>query len=132
MDTLGHLPALRETPADEQMRARVASPAAAVQEATGETVELAYVDAAYSGPIPAAAAAAHGIALEVVRLPEAKRGFVLLPRRWVVERSFAWTSRFRRLARDYERLPGTVAGLHFVAFACLMAHRLITFAAQSP
>ncbi len=41
----------------------------------------------------------------------------VLPRRWVVERSFAWTSRFRRLARDYERLPGTVAGLHFVAFA---------------
>jgi len=49
-----------------------------------------------------------------------------------VERSFAWTSRFRRLARDEERLPGTVAGLHFVAFASLLAHRLITCAAQSP
>ena len=48
---------------------------------------------------------AHGIRLEVVKLPEAKRGFVLLPRRWVVERSFAWATRFRRLARDYERLP---------------------------
>ena len=50
---------------------------------------------------------------------EAKRGFVLLPRRWVVERDFAWASRFRRLVKDYERLPETVAGLHFVAFACL-------------
>jgi transposase len=40
--------------------------------------------------------------LEVIKLPEAKRGFVLLSRRWVVERSFAWTVRFRRLARDYE------------------------------
>ncbi len=50
---------------------------------------------------------------------EAKRGFVLLPRRWVVERDFTWASRFRRLVRDYERLPATSAGLHFVAFACL-------------
>ena len=68
----------------------------------------------------------------VVKLPEAKKGFVLLPRRWVVERSFAWAARFRRLAKDYERLPETVAGLHFVAFACLMLHRLLTVAAQSP
>ena len=49
------------------------------------------------------AAAEHGIRLEVVRLPGTKRGFVLLPRRWVVERSFAWLSRFRQPARDYER-----------------------------
>ena len=57
--------------------------------------------------------------LEAVKHEEAKRGFVLLPRRWVVERDFAWVSRFRRLAKDYERLPTTLAGLHFVAFACL-------------
>jgi len=61
----------------------------------------------------------------VVRLPGAKKGFVLLPRRWVVERSFAWKSRFRRLVRDYERLPETVAGLHFVVFACIMLTRLL-------
>ena len=60
-----------------------------------------------------------------VILPEAKRGFVLLPRRWVVERSFAWTARCRRLARDYERLSSTLAGLHFVAFAMLMLTRLL-------
>jgi transposase len=78
------------------------------------------VDQGYTGEAPAAAAAAHGIRLEVVKHPEAKRGFVLLPRRWVAERSFAWTTRFRRLVRDYERLPETVRGLHFVAFACLM------------
>ena len=68
----------------------------------------------------------------MVKLPEAKRGFVLLPRRWVVERSFAWAARFRRLARDYERLPETLAGLHFVAFACLMLHRVIPLLAQPP
>lgn len=86
---------------------------------------LAYVDQGYTGEQPAADAAAHGIHLEVVKLPQAKRGFFLLPRRWVVERDFAWTSRFRRLARDYERLPEVLAGLHFIAFACLMLHRLI-------
>jgi transposase len=71
------------------------------------------------------AAAEQGIRLEVVKLPEAKRGFVLLPRRWVVERSFAWMARFRRSVRDYERLPQTLAGLHFLAFALLLLHRFI-------
>jgi transposase len=125
VDTLGHLLALQVTPADVQDRAQVEALAAAVQEATGETVELAYVDQGYTGPEPAEAAAAHGMRLEVVKLPEAKRGFVLLPKRWVVERGFAWATRFRRLARDYERLPSVLAGLHFLAFACLMLHRLI-------
>jgi transposase len=125
VDTLGHLLALLVTPANQQDRAQVAELAAAVQESTGETVELAYVDQGYTGAQPAADAAAHGIQLEVVKLPEAKRGFVLLPRRWVVERDFAWVSRFRRFARDYERLPQVLAGLHFIAFACLMLHRLI-------
>jgi transposase len=132
VDTLGHLLALRVTPANAQDRAQAAALAEAVQAATGAHVEVAFVDQAYTGPNPEAAAAEHGIVLEVVRLPEAKRGFGLLPRRWVVERSFAWASRFRRLARDYERLPETLAGLHFVAFACLMAHRLLNLAAQSP
>jgi len=79
---------------------------------------VAFGDQGYTGEDATAAAAAHGIHLEVVKLPAAKRGFVLLPRRWVVERSFAWVTRFRRLARDDERLPETVRGLHFVAFAC--------------
>jgi transposase len=78
------------------------------------------VDQGYTGEQADHAAAEHGIQLEVVKLPAAKRGFVLLPRRWVVERSFAWAARFRRLARDYERLPDTLAGLHFLAFARLM------------
>ena len=125
VDTLGHLLALRVTPANAQERAQVGALADAVQEATGNTVELAWVDQGYTGDGPAAEAEHRGIELAVVRLPEAKKGFVLLPRRWVVERSFAWVTRFRRLAKDYERLPETVAGLHFVAFACLMLHKLL-------
>jgi transposase len=132
VDTLGNLLALHVTAADAQERDQVGELAAAVPEATGETVEVAYVDQGYTGDEPAAEATAQGIRLEVIKLPDAKRGFVLLPRRWVVERSFAWVARFRRLARDYERLPKTVAGLHFVAFACLMLHRLVTVVVQSP
>jgi transposase len=132
VDTLGHLLALQVTPADAQDRDQVGALAAAVQEVTGESVALAYVDQGYTGPIPAAEAAAHGLQLEVVKLPAAKRGFVLLPRRWVVERSFAWATRFRRLAKDDERLPQTVEGLYFVACVCLMLHRLVTVVAQSP
>jgi len=132
VDTLGHLLALRVTGADAQDRDQVGALAAAVQAATGQTVEVAFVDQGYTGPTPAADAAEHGIRLDVVKLSEAKRGFVLLPRRWVVERSFAWAIRFRRLTKDYERLPETVAGLHFLAFVTLMLHRLVTQVAQSP
>jgi transposase len=126
VDTLGHLLALLVTPANEQDRAQVGELAQAVQDITGESVELAFVDQGYTGDAAAQEAQAHGIQLEVVKLPQAKRGFVLLPRRWVVERSFAWTARFRRLVRDYERLPATLAGLHLVVFAGLMLHRWVT------
>jgi transposase len=132
VDTLGELLVLQVTPANASERAQVGALAEAVQTVTGQNVEVGFVDQGYTGDDPAAAAAEHGIRLEVVKLPEAKHGFVLLPRRWVVERSFAWVARFRRLAKDYERLPETVAGLHFVAFACLMLHRLVTVAAQGP
>jgi transposase len=131
VDTLGHLLALLVTPADEQDRAQVKALVEQVQAATGEMVVVGFVDQGYTGERPAADAAARGIRLEVVKLPEAKRGFVLLPRRWVVERSNAWMARFRRLARDYERLPQTLAGLHFLAFAILMLARFVSLMAQS-
>ncbi len=131
VDTLGHLLALHVTAADEQDRAQVETLAAAVQEITGENVELAYVDQGYTGEKAAQAAEKHGVRLEVVKHTEAKRGFVLLPRRWVVERSFAWAARFRRLARDYERLASTLAALHYLAFACLMLANLVKTFAQS-
>jgi transposase len=124
VDTLGHLLALKVTAADEQDRAQVGELVEAVQEATGANVEVAFVDQGYTGEDPAGAAAGHGVRLEMVKHSEAKRGFVLLLRRWVVERSFAWAARFRRLARDYERLAATLAGWHWVAFLVLALRRV--------
>jgi transposase len=90
VDTLGHLLALHVTPADEQDRAQVGELARQVQQSTEENVELAYVDQGYTGEAAEEAAAEHGIQLEVVKHTEAKRGFVLVLRRWAVERSFVW------------------------------------------
>ncbi len=130
VDTLGHLLALRVTPADEQDRAQVAALLAEVQEVTDNRVEVAYVDQGYTGAEPAAEAARRGVELVVVKLPQTKRGFVLLPKRWVVERSFAWLAKFRRLARDYERVPQVLAGLHLLALVCLLLARHLAPVAQ--
>jgi transposase len=130
VDTLGHLLALYVTPANEQDRAQVAELARQVQEVTEQSVEVAFVDQGYTGDQPAQAAQGQGMQLEVIKLPEAKKGFVLLPRRWVVERSFGWAARFRRLARDYERLPETLAGLHYLAFAILMLKNFVSLMAH--
>jgi transposase len=124
VDTLGHLLALAVTPANEQDRAQVGQLAQAVQAVVEEPVQIAFVDQGYTGEKPAEAAAQEGIQLQVVKHHEAKHGFVLLPRRWVVERSFAWAARLRRLARDYERLPTTLAGYHWLAFVTLMLNSL--------
>ncbi len=124
VDTLGHLLALTVTPANEQERAQVAELTARVRQVTGATVAVAFVDQGYTGETAATDAEQNGIRLEVVRHTEAKKGFVLLPRRWVVERTFGWLGRFRRLARDYERLTETLAGWHWLAFLTLLLPRL--------
>ncbi len=130
VDTLGHLLALYVTPANEQDRAQVAELAQQVQEVTGQSVQVAFVDQGYTGDQPAQAAQEQGLELQVVKLPGAKKGFVLLPRRWAVERSFGWVARFRRLARDYERLPQTLAGLTYLAFVILMVRNFVALMAH--
>ena len=124
VDTLGNLLALKVTAANEQEREQVADLAAKVQEVTGGTVEIAFVDQGYTGETAAEEAHANGIELQVVKHTEAKKGFVLLPRRWVVERTFGWLGRFRRLARDYERLAEVLAGWHWLAFLVLLIKQL--------
>lgn len=90
VETWGHLLGLRVTAGHEQDREQVAQLAEHIQAVTGDRVEVAFVDQAYTGEATAQAAADHGLRLKVIKLPQAKHGFVLLPRRWVVERSFAW------------------------------------------
>ena len=123
VDTLGQLLSVVITPANEQERDRVGELCQRVQEITGQTVQVGFADQGYTGEDAEYAAAVHDIDLQVIKKPEGQTGFVLLPRRWVVERSFAWCSRFRRLARDYERLSTTLQQLHFVVFACIMLAR---------
>ncbi len=103
VDTLDHRPALHVTPVSAEDHGEAKRLARTVQAVTNNTIELGWVDQGYTGARAINAAARHGIALEVVKLPEAKRGFVLLLRRWVIERSLAWATRLRRLVKDYER-----------------------------
>ena len=131
VDTLGNLLTLVVTPADEQDREQVAPLLEDVQAVTGQNLKVAFADGGYSGEVAARAASEQAVELHIVKLPQASKGFVLLPKRWVVERSFAWKTRFRRLIRDYERLPETVAGLHFAVFAILMLARLVAIRMQS-
>lgn len=125
VDTMGNLLALKVTAANEQEREQVAELAAKVQEVTGGTVEIAFVDQGYTGENAAKQASTAGIKLEVVKHTEAKKGFVLLPRRWVVERTFGWLGRFRRLTRDYERLAEVLAGWHWLAFLVVLIKRVV-------
>jgi transposase len=125
VDTLGNLLSLVVTPADAQDRDQVDQLCEDIQAVTGQSVQVAFADGSYRGADTATVAREHGIALQVVKLPETAQGFVLLPKRWIVERSLAWKTRFRRLVKDYERLPETVAGLHFAVFAILMLARLV-------
>jgi hypothetical protein len=88
VDTLGYPLSLSVSPASEDERAQVQALSGQVQAlsgqvqaVTGEHVEIAYVDQGDTGPDPAASAAAHGIELVVIKTPQAKRGFVLLPTR---------------------------------------------------
>jgi transposase len=131
VDTLGHLLALPVTPTHAQDRTQVEQWTAQVPEVPGDSIAVACVDQGYTGAQPLQDAAAHGMHRDVVKLPKATQDFVLLPCRWVVERSCAWAARFRRLARDDERLSAILAGLHLRAFAILMLTRFVTFMRQS-
>ncbi len=117
--------ALHVTAANGQDRSHATTLAYKVQEVTGDTVEVGFVDQGYTGAQAAQDAQAQHLHLEVVKLPEAKQGLVWLPKRRVVQQSNAWAARFRPLARDDEQLAETLAGLYFVAFTILMRKRFI-------
>ena len=88
------------------------------------TLRLIWADGAYTGGWAAALQHLHGVTLVVVQRLAAQVGFVLLPRRWVVERSFAWLGRNRRLAKDYEELPECSETWIYLASIRLLLTRL--------
>ena len=102
-----------------------AAPVLAQAKATAPQLQLLWADARYQGPLVATAAAALGLRVEVVRAPPGTKGFVVLPRRWVVERSFGWLSKYRRVAgRDYETNPRVSEAIIKACFCHLMLRRL--------
>jgi transposase len=87
-------------------------------------IERIFADAGYQGPKMAKVIAKTGAwKLEIVKRSDAHR-FVVLPKRWIVERTFAWISRNRRLARDFERYARTVAAFFHLAMIRIMLRRL--------
>lgn len=93
--------------------------------ANAPQLRLLWADARYQGPLVATAATTLGLRVEVVSKPPGTKGFVVLPRRWVVERSFGWLSKYRRVAgRDYETNSLVSEALIKACFCYLMLRRL--------
>ena len=102
-----------------------AAPVLAEAKANAPQLQLLWADARYQGPLVATAATALGLRVEVVSKPPGTKGFVVLPRRWVVERSFGWLSKYRRVAgRDYETNPLVSEVIIKACFCYLMLRRL--------
>ena len=86
-------------------------------------LEVAYADGAYSGPLEQEVADTYGWKLEIVsKLPDQK-GFCVLPKRWIVERTFAWGGKYRRLRCDYEFQPDSSRTMFLLA----MTHRMVRY-----
>lgn len=137
VDTLGLLVAVTVTAASVQDRD--AALAAVAQACAGtQTIERLYADAAYAGQCAATIERAHGITVEIVRRPHklgawgdaqmplwpTPAGFVVLPKRWVVERTHAWGERWRRLVMHHDRSPQIAEAWVWLAQAALLLHRL--------
>jgi putative transposase len=87
-------------------------------------LKLIWVDQGYKAHFVAWAQGARDWAVEVVTRPAGAKGFTLLPKRWIVERTFAWLGRCRRLSKDYEGLPETSEAWIHLAMIHLMLKRL--------
>jgi len=110
--------------------------AANIQDRTGAKLVLArmqgrfprlrkiWADGAYSGSLIAWTQALLGCILEIVNRSDDRTGFVVLPKRWIVERTFGWFGRYRRLSKDYEQLPASSETIIYIAMIHLMLRRL--------
>lgn len=92
---------------------------------TTAELELVWADGIYEYGAASEAAAACGWRLQLVKRTDKVKGFVVLPRRWVVERTFAWLMHFRRLVRDYERLAESAEDFIYMSMCGLLLRRLL-------
>ncbi|WP_190195268.1 IS5 family transposase [Streptomyces minutiscleroticus] len=123
VDTLGLILAVMVTPASTGDRAAAQD---LLARATQEHHRLrrAWADSGYTGMLVGWCATALNLMLTVIRRSDDHKGFVVLPKRWIVERTFAWLSRSRRLARDYERLPASSEAMILWSMTTIMTRRL--------
>lgn len=124
VDTLGNLITLIATPANEQDRDQLYDLCKQVQEITDNNVDIVIADQGYTGEQADIDAVLNNMELIIVKRSEKEKGFVLLPKRWIVERTLAWFSKFRRLGRDLEKLASTLVGFHIVAASILLINKL--------
>ena len=123
VDTQGTVLAALVTPASVQDP--VAAPELLAQaKAKSARLTLVWGDGRYQGPLVTRAAQALGLAVAVVAPPKGRKGFQVLPRRWVIERTFAWLERYRRLARDWEAASWSACAFIYIAASNLIARRL--------
>lgn len=87
-------------------------------------LRLVWVDGTYRGQLLSWVEGRFKFRLQPVLRPDDQKGFVLLPRRWVIERTFAWLNLCRRLSKDYEELPQSSQTLIYLAMIRVMARRL--------
>lgn len=126
VDTLGLLMRVVVTSGNVQDRdgAKLVLEGLAKNEELVKRLELIWADAGYQGALVAWVEETFGWKLEIVKKKEGQTGFQILPKRWVVERTFGWLVRQRRLARDYERSPETSEAFIYIAMIRLMLRRL--------
>ena len=94
-------------------------------------LETIFADSAYGGPKLAKAIAGAAWKIEMVKKPKDQKGFEVLPRRWVVERTIAWINRCRRLSKDFENLNRTAIAFIRLASIRLMLRRLVRYCVPS-
>lgn len=117
--TLGQLRAVHVTPANEQEREQVRALCEQVQQATGQTVNTAWADQGCTGAQAQKAVKGNDIDFQIVKLSEAKKGFMLLPRRWVVESSFGWLG-----FADFPKYSWSYIFWCFLCSFCVPSHSL--------
>jgi putative transposase len=126
VDTLGLVLLVLVTAANVQDRDG-ARTLLSVLETKFRRLRMIWADGAYAGSLPAWVWGLRKwgkVGLEIVRKAKGQRGFAVVPWRWIVERTFAWLGRYRRLKSDYERLPETTEALMRIAMIRLMLRRL--------